>query len=116
MRTDKAEHIEQCRCGLTYVRGLPQDAKEHRRFHRRWAAVVEPKPNAAIRKLTVSSGLLGVDQGSPRWLNKAVYECARLFRREFRYDFVQWSENGPEFGPDKKRAFLFIADDQATIA
>jgi hypothetical protein len=56
-----------------------------------------------------------VDRDSARWLNKAVYERARLFRREFHFDFVQRLEQGPRQGPDKSRAFLFV-DDRSVIA
>jgi len=106
-------------CGLTYVRGSPDDEREHRRRHRLWAAVAEPKPSPAVRKLNATDGLIAVDWRSRPWLNKAVYERAKLFRREFGYDFVQWYELGPgrEFEPDfRARAFLFIADDNAIIA
>ena len=101
------------KCGMFYVHGLPDDERQHRNHHRRWAAVAEPKPNPAIRKQQmIADGLIAVDRHSPTWLNKAVYERARLFH----YDFPLWNEYGPSDGPNKSRAFLFIADDRVTLA
>jgi hypothetical protein len=93
-----------------------QNAKEHRRWHRRWSAVAEPEPNAAVKRLKSVGGLIEVNRTSPLWLNKAVYERARLFCREFGYDFAPWYLTRPTLGPDEARAFLFVADDAATLA
>ena len=107
------------KCGLLYCPGLAENQREHRLRHRRWTAIAEPKPDKRLASSpAVWLGELGpvsVDWCSKRWLNKAVYERARLFRREFGYDFVQWNENGLDWGPDKERAFLFT-DDRHVIA
>lgn len=85
-------------CEMTYVKGSRTDEREHRKSHRRWSAVVDPKPHrqfaAALERDLDASW---VDAEAPTWKRKAVYEGARLFRREFGYDFVQWSvEDDPD--------------------
>jgi hypothetical protein len=116
---DNACGITTCaKCGLLYCPDLAQDQREHRLRHRRWAAIAKPKPDKRLASSPATVwigelGLVSVDWCSRRWLNKAVY--ARPFRREFGYDFIQWYENGPEEGPDKARAFLFV-DAQSVIA
>jgi hypothetical protein len=47
-----------------------------------------------------------VTSRSPRALGKAVYRLAQFFRREFRYDFVQYGYEGRDADPTH-RAFLW---------
>ncbi|WP_421445827.1 GNAT family N-acetyltransferase [Agrobacterium tumefaciens] len=98
-------------CTMDYIKGSPLDEREHRRSHRRWSAVVNPKPH---RKLTEAIqrdlDAVWVDADSPKWKRQEVYERSRLFRREFGYDFVQWSV---EHDPDAI-GFLF-ADEEGRI-
>ncbi|MGR8964280.1 C2H2-type zinc finger protein [Rhizobium leguminosarum] len=39
------QSIECPGCRLTYVKGSPTDEREHRKVHRRWSAVIDPKPH-----------------------------------------------------------------------
>lgn len=92
-------------CALTYIKGSPMDEREHRRTHRRWSAVFDPRPHRKLAEaLQRDLDAVWVDAGSPKWKRQEVYERARLFRREFGYDFVQWSvEHDPE-----AVGFLFV--------
>ncbi len=92
------QRVECPDCGMTYVKGLRLDDREHRRSHRRWAATAEPKPRRQfILAIKRDFDAAWVDVDSPKWKRQAVYERARLFRREFGYDFTQWSvESDPE--------------------
>lgn len=98
-------------CAMTYVRGSPMDEREHRKSHRRWSAVVNPKPHRKLAEaIERDLDAVWVDANSPRWKRQEVYERARMFRREFGYDFVQWSV---EYDPDAV-GFLF-ADEGGKI-
>lgn len=85
-------------CGLTYMKGSPTDEREHRRTHRRWSVVNDPKPHRKlIDALVRDTDACWVGADAPGWKRKEVYERARLFRREFGYDFLQWSiEDDPD--------------------
>ncbi|MDP9838644.1 hypothetical protein J2T09_003416 [Neorhizobium huautlense] len=85
-------------CAMTYVRGSPLDEREHRKSHRRWAAVINPKPHGRlVEAIERDVDAVWVDAHSPKWKRQEVYERARLFRRELGYDFVQWSvERDPD--------------------
>ena len=85
-------------CGLTYMKGSPTDEREHRRAHRRWSVVNDPKPHRRlIDALVRDTDACWVGADAPGWKRKEVYERARLFRREFGYDFLQWSiEDDPD--------------------
>ncbi|GEO84649.1 MULTISPECIES: C2H2-type zinc finger protein [Alphaproteobacteria] len=86
------QSIECPGCRLTYVKGSPTDEREHRKVHRRWSSVIDPKPHrkfADLLERDIDAAWVGAD--APTWKRKEVYERARMFRREFGYDFVQWS-------------------------
>ncbi|MCM5689772.1 C2H2-type zinc finger protein [Sinorhizobium meliloti] len=98
-RKPKPRQVIECPgCGMTYVKGSRLDEREHRKSHRRWAAVVDPKPRrrfAEALERDLDAAWVGAD--APEWKRKEVYERARLFRREFGYSFVQWSvEDDPD--------------------
>jgi hypothetical protein len=57
--------------------------------------------------LLLPEGLIPVGPASGRSLRKAVHELAKLFRREFGYDFVQWSVK--ETNP-RTEAFLWCSE------
>jgi hypothetical protein len=81
-------------CGMAYMRGDPDESAQHRRHHRKVVAVTDPKPDPRVAA-AVASGWDGrVDKTSPQWMHTAVYGRAKLFKREFHYDFVHWSPNG----------------------
>jgi hypothetical protein len=54
------------------------------------------------------SGLWGVRSNAPISARRAVYACARYFRREFGYDFLQYSDREADWETcDTTRAFLW---------
>lgn len=79
-------------CGVTYVKGLPSDDKEHRATHRRRLAVLEPQPNRRFLDARAQDALQApwVDARSARWKRDLVYRRAYAFKREMGFDFVQW--------------------------
>lgn len=58
--------------------------------------------------------LCDVEYGDPLATRKALYQFAVYFRREFRYDFVQYSVEDDGANLDHMVAFLFYEHDWAT--
>ena len=84
-------------CGLEYVKGSPEDEREHRSRHREVLAVFEPSPNAALKRENGKHGrFVPVTAASPRWLHRRLYNIARMLNRENGYDFVMWDEGGDD--------------------
>jgi GNAT superfamily N-acetyltransferase len=70
---------------------------------------LRPKPSVRVLKLLKEGfNTIPVNVLSPLWLQQELYLRAKMFRREFRYDFSQWSPNGDE-QPDA-HGFLFNDD------
>lgn len=57
---------------------------------------------------------VAVTHKSPKQLRKCVYEIARMFRREFDYDFVQYGYKGDDYDPDCV-AYLWHAPDNKDL-
>jgi hypothetical protein len=99
-------------CGHTWYKGDPASSRVHRREHKREMAIRKPAPDprllAALGEEAAPEEVL---PDSPQWKHDLVYELARRFRREFRYDFVQWSRKDRDADAV---AYLF-ADDTDTF-
>ena len=101
-------------CGMSYVKGLPSDDKEHRATHRRCVAVLEPQPNRQFQQDRERDPLQApwVDANSQKWKRDLVYRRAYAFKREMKFDFTQWSID-PAHDPDAV-GYLF-ADDEGRV-
>jgi hypothetical protein len=94
-------------CQMTYVSGIRSDEHQHDIEHHKVVTTLMPVASRALRRaVSVDSEAIWVSKDSPKWLQIAVYRRARAFKREFRYDFVQW-ETGHE---SDAVAFLFHDD------
>jgi GNAT superfamily N-acetyltransferase len=82
-----------CECGFYCPNGWDPD---HLARHREWLTVAYPKKDPRL-----AAGDLIVRYRSPRWQHKLVYARAIWFRREFHYDFVQWSPTGKDLEDDE---------------
>jgi hypothetical protein len=80
-------------CGLGYMRGRPSDDREHRRAHRRWLAIHEPKPHRQFLQARERDALNApwVDYGAAKWKRQLVADRALIFKRELGMTFLQWS-------------------------
>lgn len=104
-------------CGLSYMSNTPAETREHRKIHRRAAQLLDPTPNSRVAKRQAETGQpIIVDSKAPMWMQKEVYRRAVQFKREFRYDFVQWA--GDDTNPVKTgwHGHLFPAGTDGTIA
>ena len=98
-------------CGTTYLKGSADDERAHRRAHAAAMAVLEPKPDrrffAALDRAADPYAVELVTADSPAWQHQLMHARALLFKREFRYDLVQWAMK--ETDPDAC-GFLFLDD------
>lgn len=104
-------------CGLSYLSNTRADTRMHRQVHRRAAQLLDPIPNSRFAKrLSLTDQPITVDSKAPMWMQKEVYRRAVKFKREFRYDFVQWA--GDDVNPVKSgwHGYLFPAGSDGTIA
>ncbi|MGY4816488.1 hypothetical protein ACVNP3_11190 [Pseudomonas chlororaphis subsp. piscium] len=113
----KQESIKCDYCGLTYLSNTPAETRAHRVIHRRAAQLLDPTPNTRFAKrLAQTDHPIIVDSNAPMWMQKEVYRRAVKFKRDFRYDFVQWA--GDDVNPVKIgwHGQLFPAGPDGTIA
>lgn len=104
-------------CGAEYVKGNVDSTDAHRKEHRIRMRVLDPEPCqrlASFDLLREQPDLVRVTTNSPQWMHAEMYERARAFRREFRYDFTQW---GSAKGDDDPRVqgFLFVLPDDRIV-
>lgn len=102
-------------CGVTFMKGLPADDREHRRTHRRRQAVIEPQPNRkfALARERDPLGAPWVDFLSAQWKHDLMYGRAYAFKREMGYDFTQWASE-PARDPAPV-GFLFADEDNRIV-
>ena len=80
-------------CGMTYMQGLKGEEDQHAIEHRKVLEALEPRPSRAWRRAVGEDpNAIWVSAASPNWMHVAITRRARAFKREFRYDFVQWSD------------------------
>lgn len=104
-------------CGLSYLFNTPAETRTHRQAHRRAAQLLDPVPNTRLAKrLAETDQPIIVDSKAPMWMQKEVYRRAVTFKRELRYDFVQWP--GDDVNPVTLgwHGHLFPAGPDGTIA
>lgn len=96
-------------CGVDYLRGDPDDTANHRRYHMRELALLEPKPHARLQASSMRfPAPMLVTHRSPAWMHREIYRRASAFRRMFGYSFVQW---GSEKGESDVEAHGFLIPD-----
>lgn len=81
-------------CHLTYLTDVPSDAALHRRRHAMYRSAMEGKPNPKFLEHLKGSSSLSLGElvtcKSAKWLDQEIYWRARIFKKEFGYDFTQW--------------------------
>jgi RimJ/RimL family protein N-acetyltransferase len=116
-REIKQESVECTYCGLSYLTNTPSETRTHREVHRRAQRLLDPEPNARLAKRLAKPELSDiVDSDAPMWMQAEVYRRALKFKREFRYDFVQWAGDETNRVEDGWHGYLFPAGPDGTIA
>lgn len=105
-------------CGHSYLTNNTQEDRIHKEVHIRKSQMIDPQPDERLaeRLAALGSARELVDQSSPLWMHGAVYDRALEFKREFRYDFVQWDGSSTMRAGENWQGWLFAADDMGTIA
>lgn len=101
-------------CGHTWYRGDPDSSAAHRREHKVRMHVLAPQPvTDMIAAQQSENDPELVTSRSPSWKHFEMYERARAFKREERYDFVQWG--GPDGDDDPMAHGFLMSDDEGRI-
>lgn len=95
-------------CGVHYTKGDLGSSLVHRREHARIKRILEPRPSSRFSKRLLNHPDPElVDGGSPLWMHDEVYERALQFKRDFRYDSLQWNGNGQRKASPNFDGYLF---------
>lgn len=97
-------------CGVDWYKGDPESSLYHRREHKRRLTWIKPEPHP---KMIIELEKNGADAEqvtfkSPIWKHREMYNRAFAFKKEFRYDFTQWSKKGPE--NQNSQGYLFTGE------
>lgn len=95
-RTRPDPVLSECaECGMSFMKGLPSDDKEHRKLHRLRRKSTHPEPHLRFsREMTRDPlGAPWVDESSAAWKHELMYRRAFAFKREAGHDFAQWGLN-----------------------
>lgn len=99
-------------CGAAYLTNSPNSARAHRQEHTRVRHVIDPTPSLRFAKrLTAHSCPEKVDSTAPLWMHEEVRRRAIQFRRDFRYDFLQWDGGANRPASGDCHGYLFAAND-----
>ena len=102
-------------CGYEWLRGDSEANAAHRGEHRMRLKYLEPKPNRRFNKEAQGQdGLFLVTTNSKKWIHGEIYLRALAFKRELRYDFVQWDSSTGDPDPDV-HGYLFISPDNIVM-
>jgi hypothetical protein len=78
-------------CDFNYVRGDPEESLEHRKLHRWWQSLREPKPlKPMLDRIASDPNPELVRSSAPIWFHRQMYERSLAFKREMGFDGTQW--------------------------
>ena len=101
-------------CGIEWRKGDPDSSARHRKEHKRRMAYLHPQPIAELlAELKENEDAELVTSSSPAWKHKEIYERALAFKRELRFDFIQWES--PEYNSDPKAHGFLFANEQGAV-
>lgn len=95
-------------CGYEYLRGDPEENAAHRSYHAEVRRIVDPWPKKQfVKALETESDAELVQAHSPMWKHHEVFQRARQFRREMKFDFIQWGKATHQDTDPQVHGFLF---------
>lgn len=104
-------------CKHQYFTNNSIEARNHASEHEWTEQLFDPVPDGRFAERLASSAHAElVDSSSPLWMHEAVYQRARAFRREFRYDMVQWDGSNERRASERWHGYLFAGNSNGTIA
>lgn len=102
-------------CSHAYLKGDPESSALHRKEHKERMAYLDPQPHPKLLEAhRTDPGAHWVSTDSPAWKHREMYVRARAFKREMRYDFIQWGSPTGDNDP-KVHGVLFTNDEGAII-
>lgn len=102
------------KCGYTWWRNDPDSSASHRKEHKVRMIALDPQPHdEMIRAQLEEPEPELVMASSPNWKQAEMYRRAWAFKREMRFDFVQWES--PEGSPDPDAQGILFPDDDGKI-
>ncbi len=102
-------------CGMDYMRGDPEDSLAHRSYHAQIKRVLDPWPKREfVEALATDPDAELVCARSPMWKHREMFARARQFKREMRFDFIQWGDHNQRDTDPYVHGFLF-ADTTGTL-
>ena len=115
-RARPAPVLTECKvCGHKWYRGDADSSAGHRSTHARRLKYLDPKPDKRLRSVKHEhDGLFRITANSPQWMHGAIYLRALAFKREFRYDFIQWGSPKGDADPNV-RGYLFANSDYTAV-
>ncbi|CAH2606076.1 zf-C2H2_3 domain-containing protein (plasmid) [Rhodovastum atsumiense] len=96
-------------CGMSYMKGDPDDGVIHRAHHKKTMRILQPSPDTRAAAALAKGWTGEVGSKSPRWMQDAMYRRAVAFKREMGYDFPQWDPKGER--EPTVRGHLFVDPD-----
>ncbi|RYY26336.1 MAG: hypothetical protein EOP62_10890 [Sphingomonadales bacterium] len=101
-------------CGYKWTRGDPDSSTLHRKEHKHRMIALDPQPHAQLLEARGQENDPDlVDAQSPRWKHAEMHRRAWAFKREMRFDFVQW--DSPDSTPDPDVQGFLLSDDEGRI-
>lgn len=102
-------------CGYKWWRGDPDSSQSHRKEHKWRMHVLAPQPNELmIEAKRAENDAELVTTVSPAWKHQEIYRRAFAFKREMRFDFVQWQSSSGDDDPHV-HGFLFTNEDGVIV-
>lgn len=103
---------EKCtECGIEWRRGDPDSSYQHRKAHKAIMYFHNPYPlKEMVNEILENKDAELVDVYSPIWKLKEIYGRAKEFRKEMKFDFIQWMKPG-HFNNTSQVGYLFVKED-----
>lgn len=98
-------------CGIDWYKGDPESSLSHRKIHKEIMSYLSPSPlPEMLEERKVSGEPELVTASSPKWKHQQMYQRARAFATELRFDIIQWAN--PDSTPDPD-AYGYLFTDSA---
>lgn len=101
-------------CNYEWMKGDPDSSECHRREHKKRLKYFSPQPLLKLLEIKKNDKDFElVTAHSPGWKHKEIYYRALAFKREFKYDFVQWKS--PKGDNDPNAHGFLLSDDNGAV-
>jgi hypothetical protein len=100
-------------CGQDFCHGDLESLLDHRKYHQRHARSHNPKALPAMAERVRSCADPEVaNEHSPLWLHSEVYERALWFKREMKFDLIQYPAPKDRHSVEEAVGYVFTTEDE----